>query len=205
LLKTLPDTPERARQELMLQIALGAPLRATKGYAAPEIGAIYTRAWELCQQVGETAQLFPVLWGLWYFYLVRAEYQTARELGQQCLALAQRVQDPALLVEAHFALGTTLLLLGEFIPAREHLEQGIALYDPRQHPSLAFLDGQDPKVTSLCIAGLALWHLGYPDQALKRIPDALTLAHELSHPFSLVYALRFAAWLHQYRREGHAA
>jgi class 3 adenylate cyclase/predicted ATPase len=205
LLKTLPDTPERLQQELTLQIALGAPLRATKGYAALEIGATHTRARELCQHMGETPQLFPVLWGLWYFYLVRAEYQTARELGQQCLALAQRVQDTALLVKAHFALGTTLCLLGEFIPAREHLDQGIVLYDPRQHRSLALLDGQDPKVTSCCVAGMNLWHLGYPDQALQRSHEALALAHELSHPFSRVYALRFAAWLHQYRREAHVA
>ncbi|MEW6296360.1 MAG: adenylate/guanylate cyclase domain-containing protein [Thermodesulfobacteriota bacterium] len=201
LLASLPDTPQRAQRELTLQIALGAPLRATRGYAASEIGATFTRARELCQQQGDTPQLFPVLWGLWYFYLVRAEYQTARELGQQCLGLAQRVQDTVLLVEAHFALGTTLLLLGEFLSAREHLEQGVILYDSRQHRSIAFLHGQDPKVTSLCIGGLALWHLGYPDQALQRSREALALAHELSHPFSVVYALRFAALLHQYRRE----
>ena len=85
LLKTLPDTPERAQQELTLQIALGPALMATKGYAAPEVEKAYTRARELCQQVGETPQLFPVLWGLWAFYLVRAELQTARELGEQLL------------------------------------------------------------------------------------------------------------------------
>ena len=74
LLKTLPDTPERTQQELTLQLALGAPLMATKGYAAPEVEKAYTRARELCQQVGETPQLFPVLRGLWVFYLVRAEF-----------------------------------------------------------------------------------------------------------------------------------
>ena len=141
LLKTLPDTPERTQQELTLQIALGAPLIATKGYAAPEVERAYTRARELCQQVGETPQLFPVLWGLWKFYLVRAELQTARELGEQLLSLAQSVQDPALLLEAHHALGWTLFLSGEFASAREHLEQGIALYDPQQHRSHAFLYG----------------------------------------------------------------
>jgi predicted ATPase len=104
-------------------------------------------------------------------------------------------------MKAHFALGTALLLLGEFIPARAHLEQGIALYDPGQHRSLALLDGQDPKVTSCCVGALALWHLGYADQALQKGQEGLALAHELSHPFSLVYALRFTAWLHLYRRE----
>ena len=146
VLATLPDTPERTQQELDLQITLGPALMATKGYAAPEVEQVYARARELCQQVGETPQLFPVLWGLWWFYEVRAELQTARELGEQLLSLAQRQQDPALLLEAHRALGQTLFWLGELAPARAHLEQGIALYDPQQHRSLAFHYGQDPGV-----------------------------------------------------------
>ena len=110
LLKTLPDTPERTQQELTLQIALGPALMATKGYAAPEVEHAYTRARELCQQVGETPQLFPVLLDCGCFIYVRAELQTARELGEQLLTLAQRQQDPALLLEAHRALGAYLVL-----------------------------------------------------------------------------------------------
>ncbi len=91
LLKTLPDTLERTQQELTLQVALGTPLIATKGYGAPEIERVYTRARNLCQQVRETPQFFPVLWGLWVFYLVRAEFQTARELAEQLMRLAQSV------------------------------------------------------------------------------------------------------------------
>ncbi len=139
LLQLLPNTPERAQQELTLQITLGSALVVNRGYAAPEVEKAYTRARELCQQLGETPQLFPVLWGLWDFYLVRAELQTGHELGEQLLTLAQRVHDPVLLLEAHNALGQTLCCLGEFAPAREHIEQGIALYDPQQHRSLAFL------------------------------------------------------------------
>jgi predicted ATPase len=90
LLKTLPDTPERAQQELTLQIALGGPFIATKGYTAPEVERVYSRARTLCQQVGETPQLFPVLMGLYRFYSARAEHETARELAEQLLALAQR-------------------------------------------------------------------------------------------------------------------
>src|SRR5262249_46300912 len=130
LLKTLPDTSERAQQELTLQIALGAPLIITKGYAAPEVEHAYTRAQELCQQVGETRQLFPVLWGLLSVYATRAQLQTAHELGEQLLSLAQSVQDSLLLVEAHFQLGLILYFLGRFGPAREHLEQGVDFYDP---------------------------------------------------------------------------
>lgn len=204
LLQLLPDSPERAQQELPFHITLGSALAVTRGYAAPEVAQAYTRARELCQQLGETPQLFPVLWGLWDFYLVRAELQAARELAEQLLSLAQRIQDPILLLEAHDALGQTLCCLGEFASARVHLEQGIALYDPQQHSSLAFLyGGEDPGVLCLCYVGRVLWALGYADQALRRIQEALTLAQELSHPHSLAIALWFAATIHQHRREGH--
>src|SRR5262245_3657350 len=128
VLAALPDTAERTQHELSLQTTLGVALMAAKGQAAPEVGQAYARARELCRQVGETPQLFPALFGLWRFYLVRAEYQTARDLAEQCLSLAQRVHDLALLLEAHFALGVSLLWRGEVVAARTHLEQSIALY-----------------------------------------------------------------------------
>ncbi len=205
LLKTLPDTPERAQQELTLQNTLGVSLRATKGYAAREVEQTYKRALELCQQMGETPQLFPVLYGLFAVYLVRPEHKAAHELAERLLSVAQRQQDTALLLEAHRALGQTLLHLGEFVLAREHLEQGIALYDPQKHRSHAFAYAGDPGVICLDNAPIALWHLGYPDQAVKKSHEAITLAREISHLFSLAHALWFAAMLHQYRREGQAA
>ena len=131
LLQTLPDTPERTQQELALQLALAGPLIATKGYAAPEVERVYTRALELCRQLGETPLLFWALLGLQVVYLVRAELKTARELAEQLLSLAQNVHNPVFLVQAHDVLGSTLFFLGEFAQAREHLEEGIALYDPR--------------------------------------------------------------------------
>ena len=205
VLKTLPDTPERTQQELELQVALGPALMATKGWTAPEVENVYTQARELCRHVGETPQLFPALWGLWLFYYVRGEYQTARELGEQLLHLAERVRAPAFLLQAYHALGPTLFYLGELEQARQHSEQGIALYDPQQHRSHAFLyGGHDPGVCCRLFAAWALWLLGYPDQALQRRSEALTLAQELAHPFSLAHALCMAAVLHQFRRENQA-
>ena len=201
LLTMLPDTPERARQELTLQVVLGPALMITKGYAAPEVEQAYTRARTLCQQMGEIPQLFPILRGLWVFYLIRGELWTARELGEQCLALAQRMQEPALLVEARYALGDALWCLGELPLAREQLEQGIPLYNPQHHHSHVVLYGHDAGVACLSHVSLVLWLLGYPDQALRRSHEALTLARELAHPFSLAFALDFAASLHQHSRE----
>jgi class 3 adenylate cyclase/predicted ATPase len=207
LLKTLPDTPEQAQQELNLQIALGAPLMATKGFAAPEVEKAYARARELCQQVGETPQLFRVLSGLWFFHLARAELQTALELAEQLLSLAQNVQDPAFVVEAHRALGMTLWHLGEFAAAQKHCEQGIALYDAeaiREAAQKLDLYVLNPWMFCWGFVALSLWLLGYPDQALKRAHEALTLTREWSHSFSSAMALNIAAWIHQFRQEEQA-
>jgi len=205
VLTTLPTTPERTQQELTLQLTLAVSLMATHGYAAPEVERVYTRARALCGQVGETPQLFPVLHGLWRYYMVRAEYQTARQLVEQFLSLAQRTHDPTLLVEPHRALGTTLFWLGELTAARSHLTQAVALYHPHQRRAHTVLYGQDPAVAALAHAALALWCLGYPAQALQTSHEALTRAQEPAHPFTLAYALCFAGEIHQLRREVQAA
>ena len=205
LLKASPDTSERTQQELTLQIALGASLAATKGHGAAEVERVYIRARELCQQVGETPQLFPVLFGLWRFYNFRSELQTARELAEELMSLARNVQDPALLLQAHRALGAALFYHGEIGPSQAHLEQAFALYDSQQHRSLAFLYGIVSGVYCLTFEAYALWLLGYPEQALKKREEALTLAQDLSHPYSLAFALSHGALLHQYRQEVQAA
>jgi predicted ATPase len=205
LLKTLPDTPERTQQELTLQLALGTPLIATKGYKALEVEKACARALELCRQLGETPEFFSALIGLLTFRLIRAEYQTARELGEQCLSLAQSVHSPTRLIWAHCVLGMTLFCRGEFALAQDHLEQGITLYDAQKDNPFVSGTIQDPRVTCLCFAALALWSLGYPDQALKRTQEALTSAQELSHPYSLAYALDYAAKLYEFRGERSAA
>ena len=202
LLKTLPDTPECVQRELDLQTTLGPALMAIKGWGAPEVEQIYARARELCGQVEDGPQLFQVLRGLWAFYLVRAQLQTARELGEQLLRVAQGEEDASLLLEAHQMQGNTLFYRGELVPARTHLEGGIALYTPQQHrPHITRYGGADPGVGCLSYDALALWMQGYPDQALEKNREALELAQELSHPFTLAFALCFAANCHQFCRE----
>ncbi len=201
LLKFLPDTPERTQQEIRLQVTLGVSLQATTSFASPEVKSTYTRARELCRQVGETRQLFPVLFGLRTFYHVAGDYLAARELGEQLLGLAQREQDPALLVEAYRALGSTLFHMGEFDVAHAHLEQGMTLYDAHRHRFHVFLSNTEPGVFGLFYTALVLWPLGYPDQALQKSEAAQTLAQELSHPFSLAAVRVLAAMTHQLRRD----
>jgi len=201
LLKILPETPERAQRELTLLLALGSPLLMIKGHAAPEVEHTYSRARELCQQVGESPHLFSALAGLWRFYLNRAKLQMARELGEQSFVLAQRMQDPVLLQEAHLMLGSTLFYMGEAVSARAHLEQALTLYDSQQLRSLAFSRATEPGVMCVSFLAWTLQTLGYPDQALARSHEALYRAQQLSHAYSLGYALHFAARLHRCRRE----
>ena len=153
-----------------------------RGHVAPEVGAVYTRAQELCGQLGETPQLLPVLAGLQLFYHVRGEFQLARELGEQLLDLAQRLHDPVLIVGANRMLGDTLFWVGELPSARAHFECTIALYNSHRQRAVLSIYGYDEGVFGHLYAALLAWLMGYPEQALKRAEEALNLARELAHP-----------------------
>jgi class 3 adenylate cyclase/predicted ATPase len=205
LLQTLLETPQRRQREVDMLITLGASLIAVKGFAAPEVGEIYTSARQLCAHLEDPYQLFPVLRGLWQYYHVRINFRTAHALGEQLLGLAQQAQDAAMLVAAHAAVGRTLFYLGEIAVSYTHFTQGMALYDPSQHRASAFLYGENAGVLCHSFAASALWLLGYPDQALARSHETVTLAQQIAHPFSLSFALCCAAIFHQLRREERAA
>jgi predicted ATPase len=204
LLEQLPENPQRAEQELIIQLALGSALKVTKGFAALDAEQAYLRAGELCHQLGEPPQLFPVLYSLYELYEFRGAFQQARELGEQLLHLASRWHDAALILGAHEILACTTFHLGAFTRVLEHMQHGATLYDPQQHRRLASLYGKDLGVACRYWSAMALWFLGYPDQALQKIHEAITLAQDLAHPYSMAMALDRAAFLGQFRREGHA-
>ena len=189
LLTTLPDTPERTLRELDMWTALGAALHATKGPGVAEVEHAYTQAYKLCQQLGETPQLIPVLMGLCRYYQLSTEQQTARQLGEQLLSLAQGQHDTALLVVAHRALGQSLFYLGELVSARTHLEQALDLYNPQQHLDLAARYGADPGVSCFYYLAHTLWALGYADLAREKVLAMLALVQDGVSPFSRAVAL----------------
>jgi len=205
LLKNLPDSPARAEHELALHVAAGVPLLMTKGYAADEVQRTYARARELCRTIGESPQLLPALAGLFRFYFVRADFETARTIGEQILRLAEQTGDRTVFLVAHSLLGPPCLSLGEFASGCEHLERGIALYDPAEHRVMASLYGDDPGVTCHSFAGMCLWFLGYPDQALSNVQRALAVAKETGSPYCETFALDFVTWVHVLRRDEQAA
>jgi predicted ATPase len=193
VLESLPEAPDPARQELELQVALGSPMVAVKGWAAEEVGQVYLRAYDLCQQVGETPLLIPTLGGLITYYLNEVVLDKAAELANQLLEVVLPTGDPNLLVAAHLLAGIGPSLSGEFELARSHWEQAITLYKPEQHATQVAMFGWDFGVNARSwLAYGALWHLGYPTQALARVEESLSMTEQLRHPFTHSWALNFA-------------
>ncbi|MCZ6876322.1 MAG: hypothetical protein O7G88_22795, partial [bacterium] len=207
LLTTLADTPERARHELTLQVALAERQEVVKSMSAPEVQRSYSRARDLCQQIGDDRLIYQVLMGLWGGALHRADLQQTRELAEDFLNRVRHQHDPVLNVRAHSQLGLTLLCTGELVTAYEHLARGVAVYDLRFHPQQQYTDHvfHDVGVRCRAIATQALWLLGYPDQALRVMQETLGLAQAMAHPFSQVFVCNWAARLHLMRLERQPA
>jgi class 3 adenylate cyclase/tetratricopeptide (TPR) repeat protein len=174
LLQKLPDSPERIRGELPLQLALGQAFIVQKGWAAREVEQAFARARDLCERLGDPPELFSALFGLFAMYYLRDEQRMAYQLAKRLLRRAQGTNDPALLIFAHLALGDSSHQRGELLLALEHLEMGISLYNRERHRALTLrLIGLDPGVNCLSYAAYTLWHLGYPEQALERVTEAI--------------------------------
>jgi len=201
LLDRLPPSPERDRDELRLQLALGSALRVTRGYAAPETGAAYTRARSLWERVGDASQRLPVLRGQWVHHLLRGDYRVALGFGEEILAVADAGQDPTDRLEAYMALGLPAVFLGEFVQARAHLETAVGLYEPDHARSPFVLYGTDSRATCLAYLSLALCALGHPDQATARGQEAVAHAEARALPLSVAQAMTVLANVHQMRRD----
>ncbi len=201
--QTLPSTAERIQKELALHIALGGPLMATKGYAAPEVEQPTPGHRNCASRSARPRSFSPCYGGCGISILLGLITQTARSWETQSLALAHKVQDPALLMEAHFALGGTIADARRVEPQPEiTLSKGVALYDPQAAPCpCLFLRSRSEGQFAGPMAW-ALWDLGYPDQALKSITEALSVSPRTC-PSLQLRLLRLASlpWIHQYRRE----
>jgi serine phosphatase RsbU (regulator of sigma subunit)/energy-coupling factor transporter ATP-binding protein EcfA2 len=206
LLKELEESPERDALELQLLVPLGTAYIAARGYAASEVGPVFRRARALCERVGQSTQVFAMMWGNFAFHIVRGDFRVCTELAEEAVSFAARLNDPGMLMEALFLRGVTQLYRGDFVGARDSCARAIAEFDDRQR--IAFwsgLVGEDAGVTHRCYLSLALWHLGFADQALRINDEMLGLARSINHPFSLEYALHHTGWLCQHCRLGTRA
>jgi predicted ATPase len=208
LIRTLPATQGLLEEELALCLAIGGPLIATRGYAAPDVERTYSRAWALCDQLGRSAELFPVLRGLWHYHLVRGELRLAHDLSARLVARAEEQGEPLRRALARRALGTSLFSLGRFADAAAALDEGIAIDDAVaawDDPVHLRLYTERAGVACRLFSARTLWFLGFPDRALATVEAGLALADRLAHAYSLAFALTWAAVLHGFRREFAAA
>lgn len=201
MVRDLPEGPERDASELELLIARGAPMVTVKGYASQEIERNYLRAKELSQANSDSGHHFLAVWGLWVFHLVRGPLATACDLAEHLLSLATREQNPDMLIRAHESVGSTYSFLGRFNEAKAHLLAAKSLYDPVRHRSQALPYTQDPGITARVMLARALWILGEVDQVEALSREAIGMARELEHPFTLAFTLTTVAWTYSTLRD----
>jgi predicted ATPase len=200
LLASEPDSPQRAGTELELQISYAMALKTGRGYAVPEVGAAYARARALCRQVQDPARVVPVLVGLSAHHIVAGEIGTSRDVALEMMELFERLGDPNLQMIGNWSLGAALFHLGDLCEAHAHLTRALELYEPAFHRARVWETGIEPGVFCRCEYSRTLGLLGYPDQALRTIREAVTAARALDHPQPLAFSLLFEIFTHLARR-----
>ena len=205
LLLKRPETLDRATQELQLRLILGPALLAAQGWAVPAVEQNYTRARMLSVQLGDARARFQVLWGLRTFYMGRGDMRTAQAMAEECLQVAEQVNQTEMLLQAHYALGVIYQWRGELVRGREALGRSLALCRRQLQAQTPFYGGQNPKVSILRRMALVLWYLGYPEQTLKWKQEALQLAREIGQPYDLMFASYYTIMMHLERGDGRVA
>jgi predicted ATPase len=199
LLNALPETPERIKQEIDIQLALGIPLIAVRGYTAAETREAFSRARTLCLRVGDIPEYFQALFGLWGNHWMCGKNDEALRMADEFLSRSRALSDPVLLMVANRVMGSTLLTLGDFQSSASHFEETIRLSTGREERPLYNLYMVGPRAASLLLLSWDLWILGYPDQALSRVSEALALGKDLGHPYTVAFAHYMTSVVHLLR------
>lgn len=193
LLDEIGNARERTQLELELQVAMGPSLMATHGYSASDVEEAFARAEELCEQVGETPRLIPVLAGLWAYNEVRANLARALGYAERLHGIAKSTGNEDLLLESHVFLGVTSMHQARLSDSARHMRVAIEMYDPVRHASHAYTYGQDPGMAAHAYLADTLWLQGHPAEARREAEAGIALARKLKHPHSLAFALAVAA------------
>jgi serine/threonine protein kinase/predicted ATPase len=204
-LEGLPDGPDRQQLELGLQMIRGHAQRAVKGWAAPELERTFARARELCQQLNDPPELFPVLWNLAFFDMIRGDLGAVRNQTVTLMAQAEAAGEPAYLMAVHHIAGVTCEFLGDVVESTRLLERARELHEPTQHQAYTAMFGIDPGMIARSMSARPLWSLGYPDRALERSRETIALGRMQQQPVTLVFALVVAQGVHVYRGEAAEA
>ena len=201
----LPPGDERLQLELGLQMIRGLAVRSVKGWAAPELESTFTRARALCQQLGDPPELFPVLWNLTFFNMIRGDVAIVREQTATLMRQAEQSRQSAFLMAVHHVAGVTAEFAGDFAESHRLLERARELHDPEQHEQYTHTFGIDPGMVARAMSGRPLWALGFPDRALARNRETIALGRAQRQPVTFVFALVVAQGIHLYRGESAEA
>ena len=205
LLDALPDTPERTKQEIGIQLALGIPLIAVQGYASIETREVFSRARTLCLQFGNIPEYFQALFGLWGHSWMGGKNDEALRMADEFMSRSQAVSDPVLQTVAHRVMGSTLLTIGDFQSSASHFDRAIGLSIGKGMQPLSNLYAVEPQAASLLLLSWDLWFLGYPDQSLSRVLEALALAQGIGHAYTVAFAHYMTSVVHLLRGEAARA
>jgi tetratricopeptide (TPR) repeat protein len=192
MLRLLPESNQRGKQELTLQMMLGQSLMVARGYAVPEVERAFVRARELSLELGEIPQLFRAEFSLAIVYVVRAEYERAVEHGDQCLRLAEESRNQTMLMQSHWVIGLSQCYLGKFTAARRHFEQTIAVHDAAGIDSAFSIYGS---VLSRAHLSRMLLYLGNPRESRQVMSEAIARAERLRHPVAAANTLALASYV----------
>jgi predicted ATPase len=204
-LRSVPEGPARLQLELGLQMTRGHAQRCVKGWAAPELERTFARARELCQALNDPPELFPVLWNLNFFHMIRGDLARSREQAAELMAQAEAVGESAYLMSVHHVAGVTCEFLGDLVESNRLLERARELHDPARHLEYTQMFGIDPGMIARAMSARPLWSLGHPDRALERSRETIELGRSQRQPVSLVFALLVAEGVHLFRGEAEAA
>jgi class 3 adenylate cyclase/predicted ATPase len=188
LLNALPESPERTKQEIDMQLALGIPLIAVQGYASAETREAFSRALALCQRLDNIPEYFQALFGLWGHSWMGGKNDDALRMAYEFLSRSRALSDPVPRIVAHRVMGSTLLTIGDFQASANHFEESIKLSISKGKPPLYNLYMVEPQAASLLLLSWDLWFLGYPDQSLARVSEALALGQSLGHQYTVAFA-----------------
>ena len=205
MFRSQPETSQTLEAELETRMKMVPALIAVHGAGSAQLEAHYKRAQELVERVGRPSLRFPILWGQWFVKYNRGQYSAAQKAGESLLELGRTLGDGGQILEGHHALWALLSVMGNLEEAVQHMQQGVALYDPRLHASQKYLyAGHDTGACCRYHLAKDLWLSGHLDQSISALNEALELAEQLNHPMTSVITHWFAAWVYYHRGDRSA-
>jgi class 3 adenylate cyclase/tetratricopeptide (TPR) repeat protein len=204
MLKAVPKSPHSAALEVPLQSALGYALLASNGYAHPDVRKAFTRALELCEQIGDAPQLFKIAVGLWMYYIIASRMDEALDLGQRLLRIAESTQHPVQHMQAHYCLAFTQYYRANLLASKLMMETALeGEVEGCDYSSMSPI-GDDWRIHVRVILAHVYWHLGQVKAGEKLVREANAIAKERKHPWGIVFAAFQSAWFHQMQGQPEA-